>query len=200
MDGSQPGAGNTRYTTQIEDEISSRILINLLSLIDHLHEIRGVNASPKTHNCNGFCCLLDGHSDFRVEQRERARDLLAQRETILRLFRQVFDERLDTITVRYDVDPFVGLHEAAHIWFNGALFEERWIGEAFASFYAEEAARRAGAVAVGFELTPEDDAELQRPLQSVGYYFIDRHRIIRWASVGKLYAEIPEPDTLLALT
>jgi peroxiredoxin len=51
----------------------------------------------------------------------------------------------------------------------------------------------------GFELTAEDDAEFQRPLQSVGYYFIDRDGVIRWASVGKLLSALPEPETLLAL-
>jgi hypothetical protein len=51
----------------------------------------------------------------------------------------------------------------------------------------------------GFELTVEDDAEFQRPLQSVGYYFIDRDGVIRWASVGKLLSALPEPETLLAL-
>jgi peroxiredoxin len=51
----------------------------------------------------------------------------------------------------------------------------------------------------GWVDTPEDDAEFKRPLQSVGYYFIDRQGIIRWASAGKLLDELPRPESLLAL-
>ena len=51
----------------------------------------------------------------------------------------------------------------------------------------------------GWVDTMEDDAEFKRPLQSVGYYFIDRQGIIRWASVGKLLNELPRPESLLAL-
>jgi|SRR5262245_14505045 len=51
----------------------------------------------------------------------------------------------------------------------------------------------------GWVDTPEDDAEFKRPLQSVGYYFIDRQGIIRWASAGKLLNELPRPESLLAL-
>ena len=51
----------------------------------------------------------------------------------------------------------------------------------------------------GWEDTAEDDAECKRPLQSVGYYFIDRQEVIRWASVGKILNELPRPESLLAL-
>jgi peroxiredoxin len=51
----------------------------------------------------------------------------------------------------------------------------------------------------GWVDTPEDDAEFKRPIQSVGYYFIDRQGIIRWASAGKLLDELPRPESLLAL-
>ena len=51
----------------------------------------------------------------------------------------------------------------------------------------------------GFEMTPDDDAEFQRPLQQVGYYLVDRDRVIRWASVGGLLTTLPEPEALLAL-
>jgi peroxiredoxin len=50
----------------------------------------------------------------------------------------------------------------------------------------------------GWEDTAEDDAEFRRPLQSVGYYFIDRRGIIRWASVGDLLRDLPGPESLLA--
>jgi peroxiredoxin len=51
----------------------------------------------------------------------------------------------------------------------------------------------------GWEDTAEDDAEYKRPLQAVGYYFVDRQGVIRWASVGDLLRELPGPEALLAL-
>jgi peroxiredoxin len=50
----------------------------------------------------------------------------------------------------------------------------------------------------GWEDTAEDDAEFRRPWQSVGYYLIDRQGVIRWASVGDLLRDLPEPASLLA--
>ena len=67
----------------------------------------------------------------------------------------LFDPRSDAIAIRYDADAFVTLHETAHIWFNGDLFEERWIGEAFASYYAEVVGRRLGIDVEPFVLTEE---------------------------------------------
>jgi len=51
----------------------------------------------------------------------------------------------------------------------------------------------------GWVDTAEDDAEFKRPLQSVGYYLIDRQGVIRWASAGELLHELPRPESLLAL-
>jgi hypothetical protein len=51
----------------------------------------------------------------------------------------------------------------------------------------------------GWGDTAEDDAEFSRPWQSVGYYFVDRQGVIRWASVGDLLRDLPEPASLLAL-
>jgi len=51
----------------------------------------------------------------------------------------------------------------------------------------------------GWEDTPEDEAEFKRPLQSVGYYLIDRQGVIRWARVGDIITDIPGPDSLVAL-
>jgi hypothetical protein len=51
----------------------------------------------------------------------------------------------------------------------------------------------------GWEDTAEDETEFKRPLQSVGYYFIDRQGVIRWASIGKILNELPRPESLLAL-
>ncbi|HEX5396707.1 MAG TPA: hypothetical protein VFX74_06395 [Candidatus Limnocylindria bacterium] len=79
----------------------------------------------------------------------------------------IFNDIADTITIRYDADAYVALHEAAHIWFNEKLFPERWIGEAFAEFYAVQAGKEIGATGETFEL---DDAALKHriPLNSWG--------------------------------
>jgi len=50
-----------------------------------------------------------------------------------------FDPRTATIQVGYAASPFVVLHEIAHVWLNGSLASDRWILEAFASWYASEA-------------------------------------------------------------
>jgi hypothetical protein len=49
------------------------------------------------------------------------------------------------IQIRYDADAVVTLHEAAHVWFNATLFKDRWIGEAWAEYYAARAVARLGA-------------------------------------------------------
>jgi hypothetical protein len=59
------------------------------------------------------------------------------------------------IRVRYDADAYVALHEAAHIWFNGDLFRDRWIGEAWAEFYGVRAAMQVGASGKAFALTDD---------------------------------------------
>jgi hypothetical protein len=65
----------------------------------------------------------------------------------------IYDPVTGLFRVRYDADAFVTLHEAAHIWFNGSLFADRWIGEAWAEFYAVEAGQKLGASGHRFELT-----------------------------------------------
>ncbi|MEP7040459.1 MAG: hypothetical protein ABI864_02685 [Chloroflexota bacterium] len=67
----------------------------------------------------------------------------------------VYNNLTGIIRVRYDADAYVGLHEAAHIWFNGDLFRDRWIGEAYAEFYGVEAAKAIGATGDAFDLTDE---------------------------------------------
>jgi hypothetical protein len=67
----------------------------------------------------------------------------------------IYNRLTGVIRVRYDADAFVTLHEAAHIWFNGELFEDRWIGEAWAEFYGVTAGRRIGAHGAVFDLTDE---------------------------------------------
>jgi hypothetical protein len=65
----------------------------------------------------------------------------------------IYDPVTGQFRVRYDADAFVTLHEAAHIWFNGSLFPDRWIGEAWAEFYGVEAGRSIGANGITVELT-----------------------------------------------
>lgn len=67
----------------------------------------------------------------------------------------IYNDVDDLITVRYDADAFVSLHEAAHIWFNEKLFNDRWIGEAWAEFYAVQAGKKIGASGETFNLDPD---------------------------------------------
>ncbi|MBA3877050.1 MAG: hypothetical protein C0498_08965 [Anaerolinea sp.] len=56
----------------------------------------------------------------------------------------IFDPVKVLVQVGYTASPGVILHEAAHGWFNGGLVADRWIAEAFASYYAEQAAATLG--------------------------------------------------------
>ena len=67
----------------------------------------------------------------------------------------IYNQVTEKINVRYDADATVTLHEAAHIWFNDDLFRERWIGEAFAEFYAVQSAAAIGVSGETFELTDD---------------------------------------------
>ena len=49
-----------------------------------------------------------------------------------------YDSATGTIQISYLADPFVILHEVAHLWFNSGLVSDRWVQEGFASFYAEQ--------------------------------------------------------------
>ena len=67
----------------------------------------------------------------------------------------IYNSLTGMIRVRYDADAYVALHEAAHLWFNGDLFRDRWIGEAWAEFYGVEAAVAIGATGESFDLTDD---------------------------------------------
>jgi hypothetical protein len=67
----------------------------------------------------------------------------------------LFDPTRGHVEVAYYADDFVVLHEAAHAWFNGNLLADRWALEAFASYYALEAAADLEVKAKGDELTDE---------------------------------------------
>ncbi|HYM52574.1 MAG TPA: hypothetical protein VEW45_03710, partial [Candidatus Dormibacteraeota bacterium] len=67
----------------------------------------------------------------------------------------IFNPTTNSIQVRYDADAFVALHEAAHIWFNGDLFRDRWINEAWAEYYAITAGEEIGVSGFTYELDDE---------------------------------------------
>ena len=51
----------------------------------------------------------------------------------------VFFQDEDRIEISEDLDDLTILHEASHAWFNGALFQGRWINEGLADTYAAKA-------------------------------------------------------------
>jgi tetratricopeptide (TPR) repeat protein len=59
-------------------------------------------------------------------------------------FSASYDEASGQVRVSYFADPFVILHETAHMWFNGDLLSDRWAEEAFASYYARAVVERLG--------------------------------------------------------
>jgi hypothetical protein len=84
---------------------------------------------------------------------------LVARETVPRTiggYAGTFDTSLpnDEISIAFDADEAVTLHEAAHAWFNRALAQERWFLEGFAEYYGSLAARRLGVEPNRFRVTP----------------------------------------------
>jgi tetratricopeptide (TPR) repeat protein len=55
-----------------------------------------------------------------------------------------YDLALGQVQISYFADPYVILHEMAHMWFNSDLVADRWIQEGFASYYAQQAVNRLG--------------------------------------------------------
>lgn len=76
-----------------------------------------------------------------------------------------FDPASGTIRVTYSADPGVILHEAAHLWFDGRLFADRWIVEGFATSAGERAAAALKVRGRVEELTPAL-AEVAIPLNA----------------------------------
>jgi hypothetical protein len=69
---------------------------------------------------------------------------LTVREAVTRAgggYAAALDPATGRIEVAYDAQPFVVLHEASHIWFNGWLLADRWAAEGFASYYASQVAK-----------------------------------------------------------
>jgi hypothetical protein len=67
----------------------------------------------------------------------------------------IYNDTTKTIDIRYDADGITALHEAAHIWFNARLLSDRWIGEAWAEWYAVQAATQLNASGQPFTLTSD---------------------------------------------
>jgi Flp pilus assembly protein TadD len=82
-----------------------------------------------------------------------------------------YDPASGNIQISYFADPFVVLHEAAHIWFNGSLATDRWIQEAFASYYADQAVR---------QLSPVDHAPVLTARMS-----LDSVPLNDWVTTGQ---------------
>lgn len=87
-------------------------------------------------------------------------ELTVEEAAVARLgdYAGIYNYETETMRVRYDADDYTTLHEAAHTWFNSTLLEGRWIGEAFAEYYAVEAGKRIGATGQIFTLTTELNA------------------------------------------
>jgi hypothetical protein len=98
-----------------------------------------------------------------------AGSLFVEEAAISRLgeYAGIYDPNAAVIRVRYDADAFVTLHEAAHLWFNDRLLNGRWIGEAWAEFYAIAAGEEMGADGFRWELT-RDLLDARNPLNDWG--------------------------------
>jgi hypothetical protein len=53
--------------------------------------------------------------------------------------------------------------------------------------------------AEGFQLTAEDEAEKERPLQSIAFFLVGRDRLIRWTLADARIVPLPPLEDLLAL-
>ncbi len=86
--------------------------------------------------------------------------LIVEEAAVARLgdYAGVYNNETEIMRVRYDADEYTTLHESAHTWFNSTLLTGRWIGEAFAEYYAVEAGKRIGADGQIFTLTAQLNA------------------------------------------
>jgi peroxiredoxin len=79
---------------------------------------------------------------------------------------------------------------------------ERRVVEALRDLGIQAPPGEAGAVFVkadGFDFTTEDQAEYERPLQTVGHFLIGRDGVIRWARIETIMTPLPSVDDLQAL-
>jgi hypothetical protein len=110
---------------------------------EHIKEVLG-SGLPELQRLIG--APYSGRGPLTVEEAASSR---------LGAYAGVYNSITGVIRVRYDADAWVALHEAAHIWFNGSLFADRWIGEAFAEFYGVRAGKAIGADGRTFQLTDQ---------------------------------------------
>ncbi len=61
-------------------------------------------------------------------------------------FSGAFDQTNRQVQISYFADPFVIVHEAAHMWFNDDLSPDRWVNEGFASYYAQQTIDKLGLI------------------------------------------------------
>jgi predicted kinase len=112
----------------------------------------------------------------------------------------IYNDATNTIQVRYDADAFVALHEAAHIWFNGDLFRDRWINEAWAEFYGVSAGERIGASGETYHMT-NDLLNARIPLNDWGAIGIESPDVedFAYAATYELAGLIVERTDLVEL-
>ncbi|MEO8246864.1 MAG: hypothetical protein ABI622_07045 [Chloroflexota bacterium] len=111
-----------------------------------------------------------------------------------------YNDVTELITVRYDADAIVSLHEAAHIWFNETLLRGRWIGEAWAEWYAVQAADAIGETGDIYELT-DTQREHRIPLNDWGAFGVEDLSVEDYAyaatyAVANLIADQTDVDGL----
>jgi hypothetical protein len=70
-------------------------------------------------------------------------------------FSGAYDQTNGKVSISYFADPFVIVHEAAHMWFNSTLSSERWVNEGFASYYAQQTIDKLGLTGHGPVLTDQ---------------------------------------------
>ena len=115
----------------------------------------------------------------------------------------LFDPRESRIEIAYSASDGVVLHELAHAWFNGRLVADRWIAEAFASYYAGLAATELGVDPVAPAL-PDEPSPAAIPLNDWGPSGTDSPDSEAWAyaaslELARLVAARAGPDALQAV-
>lgn len=115
----------------------------------------------------------------------------------------VFDPSDRRIEIAYAAPDGLVLHELAHAWFNGRIVADRWIAEAFASYYAGLAAAELG-VDPAAPTLPEEPSPAAIPLNSWGPSTTADPASETWAyaaslEVARLIAERAGPDRLKAV-
>jgi hypothetical protein len=131
---------------------------------------------------------------------------LAVEEALVRAtggYAGLFDPGERRIEIAYAAPDGVVLHELAHAWFNGRLVADRWIAEAFASYYAGLAAAELG-VDPAAPALPEEPSPAAIALNAWGASGTANPDSETWAyaaslEVARLVAQRSGPDALRAV-